>query len=160
MRGHQAFWGWTASDVLHGRPGTSLGKLEEWLEDVGPFDVALVLLGINDAAKGLASDFKTHYSSIVSAIAGLPFKPDIILAKPLPILSREFVASSQVIANAVEETGRDSGAPVVDLGAGKYSNDLTSMLGDDGVHPNWAGDAAIAEGWLTALRRIPRKTEM
>jgi lysophospholipase L1-like esterase len=34
------------------------------------------------------------------------------------------------------------------------------MLGDDGVHPNWAGDAAIAEGWLTALRRIPRKTEM
>ncbi len=82
----------------------------EWLEDVGPFDVALVLLGINDAAKGLASDFKTHYSSIVSAIAGLPFKPDIILAKPLPILSREFVASSQVIANAVEETGRDSGA--------------------------------------------------
>ena len=28
MRGHQAFWGWTASDVLHGRPGTSLGKLE------------------------------------------------------------------------------------------------------------------------------------
>lgn len=82
----------------------------EWLEDVGPFDVALVLLGINDAAKGLASDFKTHYSSIVSAIAGLPFKPDIILAKPLPMLSREFVASSQVIANAVEETGRDSGA--------------------------------------------------
>ena len=28
MRGHQAFWGWTASDVLHGRPGTSLGKLD------------------------------------------------------------------------------------------------------------------------------------
>jgi hypothetical protein len=28
MRGHQAFWGWTASDVLNGRPGTSLGKLD------------------------------------------------------------------------------------------------------------------------------------
>ena len=82
----------------------------EWLEDVGPFDVALVLLGINDAAKGLAGDFQTHYGSIVSALAALPFKPDIMLAKPLPMLSREFVASSQVITNAVEETARVHGA--------------------------------------------------
>ncbi len=86
--------------------------------------MALVLLGINDAAKGLAGDFKTHYSSIVSAIAGLPFKPDIILAKPLPMLSREFVASSQVIANAVEETGRNSGA----LSACRVASHLVNLL--------------------------------
>ena len=52
------------------------------------------------------------------------------------------------------------GCSVVDLAAGKYSSELVAMLGDDGVHPNWAGDAAIAEGWLTALRRVARKTEM
>jgi hypothetical protein len=37
------------------------------------------------------------------------------------------------------------------------------MIGDDGVHPNWAGDAAIAESWLAALQRwrVPRThTEM
>ena len=49
---------------------------------------------------------------------------------------------------------------MVDLGAGKYSSNLVAMLGDDGVHPNWAGDAAIAEGWLPALRRAAGKTEL
>jgi hypothetical protein len=68
------------------------------------------MLGINDAAKGLASDFKTHYNSIVSILTGLTFKPQIVLAKPLPMLSREFVASAQLIANSVEEIGRDQGA--------------------------------------------------
>jgi hypothetical protein len=82
----------------------------EWLEDVGPFDAALVLLGINDAAKGLAGDFKTHYSSIVATLAALPFKPEIYLAKPLPMLSREFDTSSQTIAGSVEEVGRNQGA--------------------------------------------------
>ena len=82
----------------------------EWLADVGPFDAALVLLGINDAAKGLAGDFKTHYSSIVATLAALPFKPEIYLAKPLPMLSREFDTSSQSIAASVEEVGRTQGA--------------------------------------------------
>jgi lysophospholipase L1-like esterase len=152
----------------------------EWLEDVGPFDVALVLLGVNDAAKGLASEFKTHFGSIVSTLSGLSFKPELILGKPLPLLSREFVASSQMISNSVEDVGREqgahffcfhlvaypfslrSGASVVDLATGKYANSLASMVGDDGVHPNWAGDAAIAESWLTALQRwrASRKTEM
>jgi hypothetical protein len=77
---------------------------------VGPFDAALVLLGINDAAKGLAGDFKMHYSSIVSMLATLPFKPEIYLAKPLPMLSREFDTSSQSIAASVEEVGRTQGA--------------------------------------------------
>jgi hypothetical protein len=128
MRGHQAFWGWTASDVLHGRPGTSLGKLEgkpdaalidlhhnslsctpEWLEDVGPFEVVFVLIGINDAAKGLVGDFKTHYSSIVSILAGLPFKPHIFLGKPLPVLSREFESSSQSVSKLVAEVANEQG---------------------------------------------------
>jgi lysophospholipase L1-like esterase len=154
-------------------------RAPEWLEDVGPFDVALVLLGINDAAKGLAGDFKTHYSSIVSLVAGLSFKPGVILGKPLPMLSREFVASTQAIAKLVDDVGRDqggcspicrfnilchcpSGAAVIDLSAGKYGNELVSMLSDDGVHPNWAGDAAIAEGWFNALQQAfpARKTEM
>ncbi len=81
----------------------------EWLEDVGPFDVALVLLGVNDAAKGLATEFKTHFSSIVSTLAGLSFKPALILGKPLPLLSREFVSSSQMISTFVEEVGHDQG---------------------------------------------------
>jgi hypothetical protein len=36
------------------------------------------------------------------------------------------------------------------------------MIGDDGVHPNWAGDTAIAESWLAALQqlRVGRMTEM
>jgi hypothetical protein len=89
----------------------SYASCAEWLEDVGPFDVALVLLGINDAAKGLANEFQAHYSSIVVLLAALPFKPEIILAKPLPILSREFVASSQVIAKSVEQVALDHGAP-------------------------------------------------
>ena len=154
-------------------------RAPEWLEDVGPFDVALVLLGINDAAKGLASEFKTHYSNIVSNVASLSFKPGVILGKPLPMLSREFVASTQIIATSVDEVGRDqgarclflsfhmfghcsSGAAVIDLGGGKYLNELVSMLSDDGVHPNWAGDAAIADGWFQALLQAfpARKTEM
>ena len=81
----------------------------EWLEDVGPFDVALVLLGVNDAAKGLAGDFKTHFSSIVSILAGLSFKPALILGKPLPLLSRDFVSSSQMISTYVVEVGREQG---------------------------------------------------
>ena len=54
------------------------------------------------------------------------------------------------------------GASVVDLAATKYSSSLTDMIGDDGVHPNWAGDAAIAESWLAALQqsRVARQTEM
>lgn len=79
------------------------------MEDIGPFDVALVLLGVNDAAKGLAHEFKIHYSSIVSMLAALPFKPELILGKPLPMLSREFVSSSQLISSSVEEVGRDKG---------------------------------------------------
>jgi hypothetical protein len=57
---------------------------------------------------------------------------------------------------------RFSGVAVVDHGAGKYANNLVNMLGDDSVHPNWAGDAAIAESWFSALQHsgIARKTEM
>ncbi len=71
--------------------------------------MALVLLGVNDAAKGLASDFKMHYSSIVSKLAGLAFQPELILGKPLPMLSREFVSSSQMISTSVDEVGREQG---------------------------------------------------
>jgi hypothetical protein len=101
----------------------------EWLEDVGPFDVALVLLGVNDAAKGLASDFKLHYSIIVSKLAGLSFKPALILGKPLPLLSREFVSSSQIISTSVDEVGRDQGACLLCHGCfvGHYPQVLLSL---------------------------------
>ncbi len=101
----------------------------EWLEDVGPFDVALVLLGVNDAAKGLASEFKTHFSSIVSTLAGLSFKPALILGKPLPLLSREFVSSSQMISTFVEEVGRDQGTFFALMMAGLRSLTILRRLG-------------------------------
>lgn len=110
-------------------------------------DIAVVMLGTNDARTDnfkSIENFFSDYVKLISAIQGLDNKPKILLVKPPPIfdnnLGLEVTNFSEKIIPLIEDIANDLSLPIIDVyGALKDHPEYFP----DGVHPNNEGASFI-----------------
>lgn len=110
-------------------------------------DIAVVMLGTNDARTDnfkSIENFFSDYVKLISAIQGLNNKPKILLVKPPPIfdnnLGLEVTNFSEKIIPLIEDIANDLSLPIIDVyGALKDHPEYFP----DGVHPNNEGSSFI-----------------
>lgn len=151
-----AAFGWVA-DVAAG-PGTGFlnggGTGQDYLERLALLEVgtpALVVLqgGLNDAALG--PDAQTQRAATAEVLAALaqrfPGVPVVLLGPPLvPVIEEDAV---RTVDEAMARAAADAGVPYVSPVRAGW--DVAGRL-SDGLHPDDAGHALVAERLAGALR--------
>jgi lysophospholipase L1-like esterase len=118
-------------------------------------NIVVIKLGSNDTKpqnwKNKA-DFETDYKALIQHFRGLPSKPAVWVALPVPVLKENFginkkgVDEQQLI---ILKVAKDEGCPVIDLYKAVATPDLFDQ---DGIHPNAAGAKKIAETVYASLK--------
>lgn len=153
-RDHEGHWGWRTDEIA----GIALA-----VASAAQPDIALVHLGTNDIGQqGVAgvANANTHLRSIVAQLRAAVPDVTILLARVIPIgPGTSYAANAAQVAplNAVIDaiaTDLDTPAArvlVVDQNAGF---DVGTMMQTDGLHPNLAGEARIADVWRAKLATL------
>ena len=146
-RDHEGHWGWTSRAVRE--------KLPEWIKGYTP-DVALILLGTNDANPALkmtVDDTGKEIEQIIDLLRARNPKVTVLLGgpfqewKPFPELRTRFEALAKAKSTAA------SPIVTVDPSKGWVSKpDAPGAHTVDWVHPNPEGDARLAAAFLDALQ--------
>ncbi|MEM9601358.1 MAG: GDSL-type esterase/lipase family protein [Pseudomonadota bacterium] len=141
-RDHEGHWGWRADEVL--------AKLPTWLAHY-PVDVALVHLGTNDVLQGQDTDETLReLTGIVTALRAR--NPSVTVLLGQPGQSRWANATAlPALAEGVARLSRELDDPRSRVVAVPLHTRLTPEKTYDGLHPDAAGEAALAAGWLAAL---------
>jgi acyl-CoA thioesterase-1 len=137
------------------------GDLPWWkqqaFDDATAFNPAIVIikLGSNDTKpqnwKNKA-EFEGDYRALIQHFRGLPAKPRIYVALPVPVLkpnfgiNKEAAQEEQII---ILKVAKEEGLPVIDLYRAVSTKDL---FDGDGIHPNASGARKIAETVAAALK--------
>lgn len=116
-------------------------------------DLAIVMLGTNDVASTVwnAGRFESEYSDLVARIQQKPGNPRVIIMLP----PRVFISSAldemlvEEVIPAIRRVQEQTGAGLIDLYT--LTMDHHEWF-DDGIHPNAAGNEAIAACIADALR--------
>jgi lysophospholipase L1-like esterase len=137
------------------------GDLPWWkqqaFDDAGAFNPAIVVikLGSNDTKpqnwKNRA-EFEGDYRALIQHFRGLPAKPKIYVALPVPVLKPNFGINKEAAQEEqpiILKVAKEEGCPVIDLYRAVATKDL---FDGDGIHPNAAGARKIAETVAAALR--------
>lgn len=152
-RDHEGHWGWKAVDVAEKLPG--------WMQDYTP-DVALILLGSNDANGKTPEEHKASVDRVrvaISAIIGSlrEKNPKVVLLlgqcyqewEPFPAMRAAMTELAKT------RTSKDSPIVIVDHASGWISDPRkTGTHTVDWVHPNAAGDEKLARNWVAALQPL------
>ena len=147
--------------AIPGRTALRDAELSVWKEDYFQAalkwdpDVVVICLGANDCWPAIWSEhggkFKKDLGDIVAAFARRPSRPRIWLATPMPffIPADRFPGNVQLkiledeTVPAVKEVAAVAGVGVIDLH--KPMQGRRALFFPDGVHPNPAGAARMAE---------------
>jgi acyl-CoA thioesterase-1 len=112
-------------------------------------DIVVIKLGTNDSKPQnwqYKKEFIRDYKALIKSFKRLPAKPKIYICKPIPVFEEKWGITESVVKNeilpALQKIARRSRVELIDL--------YTPMLGKasltyDGVHPNDAGAALIAQ---------------
>ena len=118
-------------------------------------NVVVIKLGSNDTKpqnwKNKA-EFEADYRALIQHFKGLPAKPKVYVALPVPVLKPNFGINKEAAAEQqplLLKIAKEEGCPVIDLFAAVATKDL---FDNDGIHPNAAGAKKIAEAVAAALR--------
>lgn len=147
---HEGHWGWKAVDVA--------AKLPGWISEYTP-DVALVLLGTNDASGKTPEEHQASIERVRGAISDIVTtlrKKNPKVAILLGQCYQEW-APFPAMRAAMTELAKAQGTPkspvtIVDHSAGWVSNPKQpNSTTVDWVHPNPVGDEKLARSWFAAL---------
>lgn len=118
-------------------------------------EVVVIMLGTNDSKPQnwkYAAEFAGDSREMIARFAGLPARPSIWIAKPMPAFSAAFAISATVIAGevipAIERVAREAGVGLIDQYAAMQSH---GDLVPDGIHPNPDGAYFLAATVFTTL---------
>ncbi len=156
---HEGHWGWTADEILNGKPGadstSGTGQLSQWLNGYTP-DVALIHLGTNDIFQGQSNaSTLDELRQIIDLLRADNPSVSILLAQLIPTTDGTFNSNindlnGSLPAFAAAQSTNQSPVVVVDQNSG--FNGFTDTYDD--VHPNASGEAKVAQKWADAL--LPR----
>jgi len=140
---------------------TFTDDLAGWLEAVAAArpDVVTITLGANDLRSLDPEEFADGCLDIVEGLQGLDAPPTIVVVDEFPVaagLADSGRAPVSEYADALDEVVDETGVVSVSLGdalASSGSTDLRSLLSSDGLHPNDAGQRAIATFMTSVLAR-------
>lgn len=141
---HEGHWGWTSRRIRR--------RLDGWLARYDA-DVALVLLGSNDRDHGLTvGDTVDELGRVVDALRRDNPRVVVLLGQVFHEGLRYQHLRWRTAALAEATSTRASPVLAVDHRRGwSDAADPRRALTIDGVHPNAAGDARLAESWMSAL---------
>jgi lysophospholipase L1-like esterase len=154
-----------------GRPGATVikkgdlpyTKMEEYgRSDAFAPDIAVLMLGTNDA-KGQnwvhQADFDADYKDLLAYYRGLPSHPKVYVCLVVFALQNSFGISAAAVQNEVvprlKKIAEETRAPLIDANTPFASH--REWLAD-GVHPNAAGYAALAQIVADGLASIKPPT--
>lgn len=151
-REHEGHSGWRVDDILNGQGG---GGLASWLQQYD-VDVALIHLGTNDLVYYGEGEQSTlaEMRDVIRVLREDNPAVTVLLAQIIPTtFSPEANAAiarfnGGIPALAAEMTTAQSPVRVVDLNSGFDASTQTY----DGVHPNAAGEAWMADRWWQAIQ--------
>ena len=119
-------------------------------------DIVIIKLGTNDTKPQnwqYKDEFVKDYVKFVKSFKKLPSKPQVYIAYPVPVFEDKFDISKSVMDNevlpAVKKIARKTKVKTIDL----YNPFLGKAdLTYDGIHPNDAGAALLANEVYKALQ--------
>ncbi|HVR87274.1 MAG TPA: GDSL-type esterase/lipase family protein [Planctomycetota bacterium] len=118
-------------------------------------DIVIIKLGSNDTKpqnwKNKA-DFEADYKALIEHFQGLPAKPAIWIALPVPVLKENFGINKKGVEEQqpmILQVAKEELCGVIDLYKAVSTKDL---FDPDGIHPNAAGAKRIAETVWAALQ--------
>jgi len=140
---------------------TFTDDLAGWLAAVAAAqpDVVTVTLGANDLRGLDPEEFEAGYLDVVEGLQALDAPPTVVVVDEFPVaggLADPGRAPLSDYADALERVVDETGVVSVSLGdalASAGTTDLGSLLSSDGVHPNDAGQRAIAAFMTGVLAR-------
>ena len=150
-RDHEGHWGWKTVDVAARLPG--------WIQGYTP-DVALILLGSNDANGKTTEEQKASVERVRAAMADIVAtlrkkNPKVVILlgqcfqewAPFPAMRAAMVEQAQA------QTTTKSPVTIVDHSPGWVSDPKQPGTHTaDWVHPNRSGDEKLARNWFAALK--------
>lgn len=119
-------------------------------------DIVVIKLGTNDTKPQnwqYKEDFVKDYVALVESFQNLPSKPQVYLAYPVPVFEDKWGINEKAVTNeilpAVRKIARKTKVKTIDL----YTPFLgKAELTHDGIHPNDAGAALIAQEVYKAIK--------
>lgn len=128
--------------------------------DLGTYDIAIVIEGVNDLNDVSVDDWRPHYASAITALEAKGLVA--ILATPPPILENgAFGTRYDGTASAIRELAAAGSRPLFDIAA-RWRSDGATVAASyyvDTVHQSAAGQALMAsmarDVVLAALKRGP-----
>ena len=148
---HEGHWGWRIDEIINGRGGE--GNLSDWLTGYTP-DVALIHLGSNDAIQNnSAISSVDELNQVIDILRQDNSNITIFLSQLIPTRnsgtnSRIDDLNDRIPGIIADKNQTNSPIILVDQSAGFNANTDTY----DGVHPNDAGEAKMAQKWFDALK--------
>lgn len=143
---HEGHWGWTADEVLT--------EIPAWAAAHAP-DVVLLQLGTNDVLRGQSLEETTsELAGIVGALRAARPGVTVLLARLTPVDGPEnarIAAFNELIPGLVTRLD-DAASPVIEVDQFTAIDPVTDTV--DGLHPNAAGEARMAQRWLESLRPV------
>ena len=119
-------------------------------------DIVIIKLGTNDTKPQnwqYKDEFVKDYVKFIKSFKKLPSKPKVYIAYPVPVFEDKFDISKEVMDNemlpAIKKIARKAKVKTIDL----YKPFLGKAdLTYDGIHPNDAGAALLAQEVYKALQ--------
>jgi lysophospholipase L1-like esterase len=143
---HEGHWGWTADEVLAEIPG--------WAAAHRP-DVVLLQLGTNDVLRGQSlPETLDELAGIVDALRVANPAVSVLLARLTPFDGPEndrIARFNDLVPGLVARLDAPA-SRVLEVDQFTAIDPVADTV--DGLHPNTAGEARIAERWLQALRPV------
>jgi len=143
---HEGHWGWTADQVL--------AEIPAWAAAHRP-DVVLLQLGTNDVLRGQSLPGTIEeLTGIVLALRAANPGVSVLLARLTPVSGPEnarIAAFNELVPGLVARLDTPS-ARVIEVDQFTAIDPVADTV--DGLHPNAAGEARMAERWLQALRPV------
>jgi acyl-CoA thioesterase I len=119
-------------------------------------DVVIIKLGTNDSKPQnwvYANEFEQNYREFIQSFKGLSSNPKIYVCTPVPVFKEAWGITDPIVKNQivpmVKSVAQAEGVTLIDL--------YTPLIGKaelvpDGVHPNAAGAAVMAEQIYKAIK--------
>ena len=148
---HEGHWGWRIDEIINGRGGE--GKLSDWLTGYTP-DVVLIHLGSNDAIQNnSAITSEEELEQVIDILRQDNSNVTIFLSQLIPAVDGGFNSRIQDLNNRIPGIVADknqANSPIIFVEQSSGFNANTDTY--DGVHPNDAGEAKMAQKWFDALK--------
>ena len=147
---HEGHWGWSADQILNGRPSEYPGTLSDWAP-ANPADLVIMHLGTNGMNRGHTPESTIEeLEDIIEVLRAA--NPNIVVFVAQIIPSRDPTVNAAIDAlNALIPSlaslgTSESPVVIVDL-----NTDYDVEWNFDDLHPGPVGRAFIAQGWFDAL---------